>query len=44
MNAQAQTSTRTRRHIALAGIGIAAFLAALPLAAHHSFSAEFDAS
>lgn len=44
MNAQVETSRSKRRHIALAGIGMAAAMAALPLAAHHSFSAEFDAS
>ena len=45
--AQANSSRRIRgvtKIGALTSIGVAAIAASLPLAAHHSFSAEFDAS
>jgi hypothetical protein len=46
--AHANSSRRRSRGVmkigALTGVAAAAVIAALPLAAHHSFSAEFDAS
>jgi hypothetical protein len=49
VNRQAQASSRCRidgilNIAALASFAVAAIAASLPLAAHHSFSAEFDAS
>ena len=47
MNPQANSSSRIRDVIkngALTSIAVAAVAASLPLAAHHSFSAEFDAT
>ena len=47
MNSQAHSSSRTRDRIkigALTTIAAAAVVVSLPLAAHHSFTAEFDAT